>query len=133
MKNFIEEFKKFIKRGNVLDMAVGVIIGGAFSAIVSSLVNDIIMPIIGALIGGLDFTSIAITIGDANILIGNFIQNVVNFLIVAFVIFVVVRTINKFDEMKKAKEEQPEGVVEDPADIKLLKSIEKELKKLNKK
>ena len=132
MKNFIEEFKKFINRGNVVDLAVGVIIGGAFTSIVTSLVNDIIMPIIGTIIGGINFSGIAITIGDANIMIGNFIQNIVNFLIVALVVFTVVRTLNKAQELKK-KEPEVEAPKEDPDDIKLLKSIEKELKKLNKK
>ncbi len=131
MKNFIEEFKKFINRGNVVDLAVGVIIGGAFTSIVTSLVNDIIMPIIGTIIGGINFSGIAITIGDANIMIGNFIQNIVNFLIVALVVFTVVRTLNKAQELKK-KEPEVEAPKEDPDDIKLLKSIEKELKKLNK-
>ncbi|MDO4940489.1 MAG: large conductance mechanosensitive channel protein MscL [Erysipelotrichaceae bacterium] len=132
MKEFIEEFKKFINRGNVVDLAVGVIIGGAFTSIVTSLVDDIIMPIIGTIIGGINFSGIAITVGDANIMIGNFIQNIVNFLIVALVVFMVVRTLNKAQELKK-KEPEPEEVKEDPDDIKLLKSIEKELKKLNKK
>lgn len=133
MKNFIEEFKKFINRGNVVDLAVGVIIGGAFTSIVTSLVNDIIMPIIGSIIGGLDFSSIAIKVGDANIMVGNFIQNIVNFLIVALVVFSVVRTLNKAQELRDAKKvKEPEPVKEDPDDIKLLKSIEKELKKLNK-
>lgn len=97
----LQEFKAFIAKGNVLDLAVAVIMGGAFGAIVTSFVNDIIMPIIGAILGGTDFTTLAITVGDANITYGNFIQAIVNFLIIAFVIFMIVRTANN------AKEEAP--------------------------
>lgn len=79
----ISEFKEFIAKGNVMDMAVGVIIGGAFGKIVTSLANDILMPIVGILIGGLDFTGLKIQVGTATITYGNFIQNVVDFLIVA--------------------------------------------------
>ena len=79
----IDEFKKFISRGNVMDMAVGVIIGGAFTAIVNSLVNDILMPILGGITGGLDFTAYAFTIGEASVNYGTFIQAIVNFLLVA--------------------------------------------------
>ena len=97
MKSFIKEFKEFISKGNVLDLAIGVVIGGAFQAIVNSLVNDVIMPIVGALIGGLDFSNIALSLGgDAKIMIGNFLQAIVNFLIVAFVLFLVVKAMNKF-------------------------------------
>lgn len=100
----IQEFKAFITKGNVLDLAVAVIIGGAFGAIVTSLVNDIIMPLIGVILGGTDFTTLAITVGDASITYGNFIQAIVNFLIIAFVIFMIVRTANN---MKKQEEEKP--------------------------
>ena len=135
MKNFIEEFKKFLDRGNALELAIGVVIGGAFSGIVNSLVNDIISPIIGLLVGGLDFSTIQINLfGDANIMIGSFIQNIINFIIVAFALFLIVKGMNKVDELKKKKEApEEEKVPEDPEDIKLLKSIESELKKLNKK
>ncbi|MBP3876828.1 MAG: large conductance mechanosensitive channel protein MscL, partial [Lachnospiraceae bacterium] len=81
---FIDEFKEFISRGNVMDMAVGVVIGGAFSAIVTSLVDDVIGPLIGVLTGGIDFSNLAITVGSANIMIGAFIQAVINFLIISF-------------------------------------------------
>lgn len=131
MKNFIKEFKEFISKGNVLDMAIGVVIGGAFTAIVNSLVNDVIMPIVGAIIGGLDFSSIAIPLGgEASIAIGNFIQAIVNFLIVAFVLFSVIKAINKFKKQEPKAEEKP---AEPSEEVKLLKSIEAELKKLNKK
>lgn len=94
----LKEFREFIAKGNVLDLAVAVIIGGAFGAIVTSFVNDIIMPLIGVILGGVDFTTLAITVGDAAVTYGNFIQAIVNFLIIAFVIFMVVRTANSMKE-----------------------------------
>ncbi|MAT96000.1 MAG: large conductance mechanosensitive channel protein MscL [Anaerolineaceae bacterium] len=100
----IQEFKAFIAKGNVLDLAVAVIIGAAFGTIVTSLVNDIIMPLIGVIMGGVDFTSLAIQVEDASITYGNFIQAIINFLIIAFVIFMIVRTANN---MKKKEEEKP--------------------------
>lgn len=110
MKSFIKEFKTFISRGNVLDMAVGVIVGGAFTAIVTSLVNDIIMPLISLLTGGFDFTALCITLGSgegaATLKYGAFISAVINFLIVAFVIFSVIKAINK---MRPKKEEAPKA------------------------
>lgn len=90
----ISEFKEFIAKGNVMDMAVGVIIGGAFGKIVTSLVNDILMPIVGILIGGLDFTGLKIQVGTATITYGNFIQNVVDFLIVAACIFAMLKLLH---------------------------------------
>ena len=135
MKEFIDEFKKFLNRGNALELAIGVIIGSSFSGIVNSLVNDIITPIIGRIVGGFDFSNIQIHLGgESNIMIGNFIQTVINFVIVAFVLFCVIRSMNKIDELKKKKvAPAEEKAPEVPEDIKLLKSIEKELKKLNKK
>lgn len=91
----LEEFRKFVMRGNVLDLAVGVIIGVAFGAIVTSLVNDILMPLIGVLLGGINFADRAITIGSASIGWGNFIQAIINFLIIAFVIFQLVQVANR--------------------------------------
>lgn len=128
MKKVFKEFKEFISKGNVIDMAVGVIIGGAFSKIVSSLVNDIIMPLIGIIIGGLDFTSLSIKIKDSEILYGSFIQNIVDFLIIAACIFTVVKLMNKF---KKKKTEEPKPV-ETPKDIQLLTEIRDLLKKQTK-
>ena len=125
MKKILKEFKEFISKGNVIDMAVGVIIGGAFSKIVTSLVNDIIMPLIGVIIGGLDFTSLSIKIKDSEILYGSFIQNIVDFLIIATCIFTVIKILNKF---KKKQEEKPTPV-ETPEDIKLLTEIRDLLKK----
>ena len=112
----LKEFKKFIMRGNVMDMAVGVIVGGAFQAIVNSLVNDIVMPLIGILTGGLDFTSLFIALdgntyetlvaaqeaGAATLNYGTFISAVINFLIMAFVIFMVVKGINKLHKPEEA-------------------------------
>jgi len=112
MKGFIGEFKKFISRGNVMDLAVGVIIGGAFQAIVSSLVNDIVMPIISLITGGLDFSAWKIMLSEgenaASINYGNFITAVINFLIMAFVIFCFVKFMNGLNEkLAKKPEEAP--------------------------
>ena len=108
-KGFFGEFKEFISRGNVMDMAVGIIIGGAFTAIVSSLVEDIISPVIGMICGGIDFSAMAITVGSAELLIGKFIMAIINFLLVALVLFCIIRALNKFN---KKEEEAP---AEEPA------------------
>jgi large conductance mechanosensitive channel protein len=108
-----KEFKEFISKGNVLDLAVGVIIGGAFGKIVTSLVDDIIMPFIGLIIGGLDFSGLSIVIGKATIKYGMFIQNVVNFLIIAFSVFMIVKAVNKVRRIKPEEKEE-EQVVEAP-------------------
>ena len=126
-----KEFKKFISKGNVIDLAVGVIIGGAFGKIVTSLVNDILMPIIGAIIGGIDFSDLSLTIGKAKITYGMFIQNVIDFLIIAFCIFIFIRMINKLTEMthkleKNKKEDEKKEVVE--TELSILKEIRDELK-----
>ena len=116
---FIKEFKEFAMKGNVMDMAVGVIIGGAFGKIVSSLVDDVLMPIVGKLTGGVDFTNLFCTLGDgeystlaaakeagaATIAYGQFIQNVIDFLIVAFCIFLMIKGMNKLNR----KKEEPEA------------------------
>lgn len=99
----IGEFKKFISKGAVLDMAIGVIIGGAFSKIVSSLVNDIFMPLLGIILGGLDFSKLSIKIGDASIMYGSFIQSVVDFFIIAVCIFVMVKVISKIRDKADKK------------------------------
>jgi large conductance mechanosensitive channel len=103
----IKEFKAFIMRGNVMDLAVAVIIGGAFGKIVSSFVNDIIMPLIGLIIGGIDFTGLTFTIGKANVTYGNFINNILDFIIIALVIFLMIKGI---DNLKK----KPAPVVAEP-------------------
>jgi large conductance mechanosensitive channel len=126
------EFKAFISRGNVIDLAVGVIIGGAFGKIVSSLVNDILMPVIGSLMGGLNFSDLSVKIGDAAIGYGSFIQNIIDFLIIAASIFVFVKIISKLQSAAAA----PKSEVEDKAVKKkqdeqliVLKQIRDELKK----
>lgn len=127
---FLKEFKEFISRGNVVDLAVGVIIGGAFGKIVTSVVNDILMPVIGVIIGGIDFKGLKLPIGDAEILYGNFIQNVIDFLIVAACIFVFVKVINKFFS-KKEEEEIKEEVPAEPVkseEVLLLEEIRDLLK-----
>ena len=121
MKKFLSEFKEFAVQGSVLDMAVGVIIGAAFKAIIDSVVNDILMPVVGILTGGRDFSSLCVKVGDAQIMYGSLIQNVINFLIVAMFLFLFVKSINKFK--KKEKEEEEEKEPEKPEDIKLLEEI----------
>ena len=103
MKKEISEFKKFISKGQVLDMAVGVIIGSAFSKIVSSLVDDIFMPFLGVILGGLDFSGLSIKIGDASIQYGSFIQSIVDFLIIAVCIFVMVKIVTNIRERADKK------------------------------
>ncbi|MFZ2489602.1 MAG: large conductance mechanosensitive channel protein MscL [Anaerolineae bacterium] len=99
----LKEFKDFIAKGNVLDLAVAVIIGGAFGAIVKSLTDDIIMPLIGLVLGGVNFAGLSFQVGDAVVAYGNFIQAIIYFLIIAFVLFMIVRSFNKMNE-RKAKE-----------------------------
>ena len=101
MKKFIHDFKEFISKGNVLDLAIAVVIGNAFNAIVTSLVNDVIMPLVGIIIGGIDFTGIKITYKTSSIMVGNFIQNIINFLIIALSIFVMIRVFKKLSHKKK--------------------------------
>lgn len=108
MKKFFEEFKAFIRRGNVMDMAVGVIIGGAFSGIVTSLVDDIINPVLG-IFGGINFDQLSLKLsGDASLNYGKFITAVINFLIMALIVFVIVKTLNKATSRFTAKEEADE-------------------------
>lgn len=121
MKKIIAEFKTFIMRGNVVDLAVGVVMGGAFSKIVSSLVNDIMMPFIGVIIGGLDFTNLSINVGNAKIMYGSFIQNIIDFLIIALCIFLFVKVINRLAHKKEVKEEKEEVKVSE--EILLLREI----------
>ena len=133
MKLF-DEFKAFVMRGNVVDMAVGVIIGGAFGKIVTSLVNDIFMPIIGMILGNIDFTSLEIKLGEpvegaeqAAIRYGAFIQEIVNFLIIALCIFMVIKVINK---LQKKKEEAPAAAPEPTKEEVLLTEIRDALNKI---
>ncbi len=108
MKAFMTEFKKFIARGNVMDMAVGIIIGGAFTAIVTSLVNDILMPVLSLIVGGFDFNALCIVLGEgenaATLNYGAFIAAIINFLLISFVIFLLIKAINK---LAARKEEAP--------------------------
>ena len=97
----LKEFKEFALKGNIMDMAVGVVIGGAFQKIVNSLVNDIIMPAISVLTGNVDFTDMVFTVGNASIKYGNFITTIVDFLIIAFSIFLVVKYLNKLNKLKE--------------------------------
>ena len=129
----MQEFKEFAMRGNVVDMAVGIVIGGAFGKIVSSFVKDVLMPPIGMLIGGVDFASLKLTLRAAadeaeavTLNYGAFIQTVVDFVIIAFAIFLVVKAMNR---MKKKEEEAPAAPPEPPADVKLLTEIRDLLRK----
>lgn len=121
------EFKTFISRGNVVDMAVGVIIGSAFGKIVTSLVNDLLMPLLGVVIGGLDFSSLSLKVGDASIAYGNFIQTIFDFLIISLCIFIMVKFFEKFkkEEEKVEKKEVPKKSDE----VLLLEEIRDLLKK----
>ena len=137
---FIKEFKEFAVKGNVMDMAVGVIIGGAFGKIVTSLVNDVLMPVISTLTGGIDFTNLFVTLGDGDfktlaaaqeagaavLAYGQFIQNVIDFIIIAFCIFLMIKGMNKLNRKKEEPApEEPKG----PTQEELLAEIRDLLKK----
>jgi large conductance mechanosensitive channel len=125
----LKEFREFAMRGNVIDLAVAVVIGAAFTAIVNSLVDDLIMPLVGVLLGGVDFSSLAITLGDASITYGNFIQAIINFLIIAFVLFLIVRSINRLqDRLAEEEEEAPPEPAELSREERLLTDIRDLLK-----
>jgi large conductance mechanosensitive channel len=130
--SMLREFKEFAVKGNVVDMAVGIIIGAAFGKIVASLVGDVVMPPIGVLLGGVDFTSFVLTVKQATegapavvIAYGKFIQTIINFIIVAFAMFVVIKAINA---AKRKEEEAPKAPPEPPAQEKLLTEIRDLLK-----
>ena len=130
MKAFINEFKEFINKGNVMDMAVGVVIGGAFTAIVTSLVDDVIMPVVGIIIGGINVSDLSVVVGTATLKYGIFLQNVINFLIVAFVVFCVIKALNHMKaKVVKKEEEAPAEPEPVPEDIQLLTEIRDLLKK----
>ena len=142
-KGFVGEFKEFIARGNVMDMAVGVIIGGAFGAISSSLVNDIIMPLVSMLTGGIDFNSWKIVLKEAvldaatgeeiaaavSVNFGAFLATILNFLIVAFAVFCMIKTINAMHRKKEEAPAEPEAEPEPSDEVKLLSEIRDLLKK----
>ena len=119
----LSEFKDFIAKGNVMDMAVGIIIGAAFTAIVGSLVEDLINPLIGLFMGGVDFGGLTAAVGDATFTYGKFIMAIINFLIIAFVVFMLVRSVNK------AKGPEPEAAPAGPTQEELLADILTALKK----
>lgn len=131
-KKILKEFKEFIERGNVIDLAVGVVIGSAFSKIVSSVVDDLLMPLIGVILGGLDFSNLAIKVGDSAIKYGSFINNVINFFIIAICVFILVKVINKLTKKKEKKEEAPTEVKKTD-EVLLLEEIRDELKNMKKK
>ncbi len=139
---FIKEFKQFAMRGNVVDMAVGIIIGGAFGKIVTSVVNDIIMPGVGLLVGGVNFTDLKIVLKKAEMVgeqlipavtinYGNFIQVVFDFVIIAFAIFLLIKAMNTLNRKKEEKPAAPAPAPEPSAEEKLLKEILEEIKKKN--
>lgn len=128
MKSLLSEFKAFAIKGNVVDLAVAVVIGAAFGKIVSSLVDNIITPLMGVLLGGVDFSGYALSVGEVSITYGVFIQSIVDFLIVAAVIFFVVKAINRA-QAKEAEKPEEEKVVETPEDIRLLREIRDALQK----
>ena len=117
MKKFAKEFKEFITKGNVMTMAVGIIIGGAFTAIINSLVADVIGPIIGLILGGKDFSTMSFGIGDAQIMYGNFINAIITFFLTAIVLFFIIKSFNNFDRLKKKEEAEEEAPAEpEPSD-----------------
>lgn len=125
MKKFVEEFKAFISKGDVVSMAVGLMVGSAFTAIITALNANIITPILGIIMGGIDFSGIIIKIGAAEIGVGLFIQAIINFLITALVLFFVVKFFNSFKKKEEAKPAPPPA---EPEDVKLLKEIRDLLK-----
>lgn len=128
MKSFIAEFKAFAMKGNVIDLAVAVVIGAAFGKIVSSLVDNIIMPVVGLFLGGVNFTGLAHQVGDATITYGVFIQSVIDFTIVAFVIFMVIKALNKATAVAKTPE-APAAPAEPSEEVKLLREIRDSLRR----
>ena len=124
----LNEFRDFIARGNVMDMAVGIIIGAAFTAIVTSLVDDLINPIIGVFVGGFDFSGLTLDVGEAAFAYGNFIMAVINFLIIAWVVFLLVKMVNRVKDMATKEEEPAEEAPAGPTAEELLAEIRDALK-----
>ena len=129
MKAFFREFKEFISKGNVMSMAVGIIVGSAFTAIVTSLNQDIITPLLGLILGQINFAGLSVTVGNATITYGNFIQAIITFFITALCLFVVLKAMNTFTAKLKAEEEATEEAAPPAADIQLLTEIRDLLKK----
>jgi large conductance mechanosensitive channel len=127
MKNFVSEFKAFAMRGNVVDLAVAVVIGAAFGKIVSSLVTNIVTPLIGVLLGGVDFSGLSFTIGESAIMYGVFLQSIFDFLVIAFAVFLAIKALAKLQKKEeKAVEDKPKPT---PEDIVLLREIRDSLRK----
>lgn len=131
-KGFIAEFKEFAMKGSILDVAVGMVIGAAFSAIITSLVEDIITPLLGIIIGKVDFSALSITVGSAEVMYGKFIQSCFSFLLIALSIFICIKAINKartaFEKQKEEEEAAEEETAEPSEDIQLLTEIRDLLK-----
>jgi large conductance mechanosensitive channel len=125
----LNEFKNFIAKGNVMDMAVGIILGAAFTAIVTSLVDDMINPLIGLFIGGIDFGGLSVMVGEAAFNYGNFINAVIKFLIVAWVVFLLVKGVNRLKDAAVKKEEAAPAAPAGPTELDLLKEIAASLKR----
>lgn len=125
----LNEFKDFIAKGNVMDMAVGIILGAAFTAIVTSLVDDMINPLIGLFIGGVDFGGLSLMVGDAAFNYGNFINAVIKFLIVAWVVFLLVKGVNRMKDSAITKKEAAPAAPAGPSEVELLSDILAALKK----
>lgn len=129
MKAFFNEFKEFISKGNVMSMAVGIIVGTAFTAIVTSLNQDIITPLLGLILGQIDFTSLSLTVGNASVTYGNFIQAIITFLITAFTLFLILKAFNRMTAKKEAEAPAEPELEPIPEDIRLLSEIRDLLKK----
>ncbi len=119
----IREFRDFIAKGNVMDLAVGIIIGAAFTAIVTSLVQDIITPLIGLFVGGLDFSGLSVGVGDAQFMYGNFLTAVINFLIIAFVVFLLVKAVNRVKSIAEKPDDVAPEVPTGPSELDVLIEI----------
>lgn len=121
----LKEFKDFIAKGNVMDMAVGIILGAAFTAIVTSLVDDLINPLIGIFVGGIDFSALSVGVGDAQFMYGNFINAIIKFLIIAWVVFLLVKSVNSLKKKEAPAPEAPKG----PSELDVLLQIRDSLKR----
>lgn len=124
----LKEFKSFIAKGNVMDMAVGIIIGAAFTAIVTSLVDDLVNPFLGLIIGGIDFSGLSFGLGDAQFMYGNFINAVIKFLVIAWVVFLLVRAVNSMKDAAMGKDEPAPEAPKGPNEVDLLVEIRDALK-----
>ncbi len=125
----LNEFKDFIAKGNVMDLAVGIIIGAAFTAIVTSLVQDLINPLIGLFVGGLDFSGLSVGVGEARFMYGNFITAVINFLIIAVVVFLLVKAVNRIKSVAEKPDDVAPEVPTGPSQLDVLIEIRDALRK----